>query len=242
MISPNDAESGLFLVEMIEPGGCNSLKDKQLNTVSRWLCFAHFRSLLGLGCILIGRCGMLSAALRPVKIAIVMLTGRFRRPRATITSERMLFVEQTPLGPRHPKSLSKLSKIIRGFPTSSFYDRTGRLLRASPESASLGMASTRSFSVLANECVGLGRAAGGPCRWRSWLGEELVEPFRGRGLGSLLDLRFELPALGFPFLGRQVLERTTLEFGSGVGLDPERQDSGISLDRIQRPDPRRVVV
>ena len=142
---------------------------------------------------------------------------------------------------RGPKSLSKLSKIIRGFPTSSFYDRTGRLLRASPESASLGMASTRSFSVLANECVGLGRAAGGTCRWRSWLGEELVEPFRGRGLGSSLDLRFELSALGFPFLGRQVLERTTLEFGSGVGLDPERQDAGISFDRIQRPDLRRVV-
>jgi len=43
---------------------------------------------------------MLSAALRPVKIARVMLTGGFRKPRATIASERMLFVEQTPLGPR----------------------------------------------------------------------------------------------------------------------------------------------
>ena len=75
------------------------LKRQELNTVSRWLCFAHFRSSLGLGCILIGRCGMLSAALRPVKIAIVMLTGGFRRPRATITPERMLSVEQTPLGP-----------------------------------------------------------------------------------------------------------------------------------------------
>jgi len=92
LISPNDAELALFFVEMIEPGGCNSLKDKQLNTVSRWLCFAHFRSLLGLGCVLIGRCGVLSAALRPVKIAIVMLTGRFRKLRATITPERMLSV------------------------------------------------------------------------------------------------------------------------------------------------------
>jgi|GEM_PF-3794078 len=100
LISSNDAESGLFLVEMIEPGGRNALKDKKLNSVSRWLCFAHFRSSLGLGCILIGRCGMLSAALRPVKIAIVMLTGGFRKRRATITSERMLFVEQSALGPR----------------------------------------------------------------------------------------------------------------------------------------------
>src|SRR5271166_745821 len=103
-----------------------------------------------------------------------------------------------------------------------------RLLRASPESASLGMASTRSFSILANECVGLSRAAGGPCRWRSWLGEEFVEPFRWRGLGSLLDRRLELPASSFPFLGRQALDRATLKFGSGVGLDPERQDSAIS--------------
>src|SRR5271166_1462935 len=117
-----------------------------------------------------------------------------------------------------------------------------RLLRASPESASLGMASTRSFSVLANECVGLGRAAGGPCRWRSWLGEKFVEPFRWRGLGSLLDRRLELPASGFPSLGRKALDRATLEFGSGVSLDPEPQDTGISLDRIQRPDPRRLVV
>ncbi len=92
LISPNAAELALFFVEMIESGGCNSLKDKQLSTVSHWLCFAHFRSSLGLGRILIGRCGMVSAALRPVKIAIVMLTDRCRRPRATITSVRMLFV------------------------------------------------------------------------------------------------------------------------------------------------------
>jgi hypothetical protein len=92
LISPNDAELALFFVEMIEPGGYNSLKDKQLSTVSHWLCFAHFRSLLGLGCILIGRCGMISAALRPVKITIVMLTGGFRKLRATVTPERMLFV------------------------------------------------------------------------------------------------------------------------------------------------------
>jgi hypothetical protein len=84
-----------------------------------------------------------SAASR--KIAIVMLAGRFRKPRATITSDRMFSVKQRPLGPRGftaqrpprswlrlrgPKSLSKLSKIIRGFPTTSVYDKTGRLLRA----------------------------------------------------------------------------------------------------------------
>ena len=43
---------------------------------------------------------MTSAALCPVKIAIVILTGRFRKPGATVTSKRMLAVEQTPLGPR----------------------------------------------------------------------------------------------------------------------------------------------
>ena len=88
---------------------------------------------------------MISAALRPVKSQYVMLTGRFRKPRATITSDRMFSVKQRPLGPRGftaqrnprswltlrgPKSLSKLSKIIRGFPTTSVYDKTGRLLRA----------------------------------------------------------------------------------------------------------------
>ncbi len=36
---PFHTELALFFVEMIEPGGCNSLKYKQLNTVSRWLCF-----------------------------------------------------------------------------------------------------------------------------------------------------------------------------------------------------------
>ena len=41
-------------------------------------------------------------------------------------------------------------------------------------------------------------------------GRGVVEPFRWGGLGPLLDRRLELPTSGFPFLGRQVLDRTTL--------------------------------
>ena len=147
----------------------------------------------------------------------------------TITSEPMLFVEQTPLGPParrvtdstfvadtpRPEVSQQIVKDHSRFPYFIILRQNGPTL-AGVAGIGFPEESTRSFSVLANECVGLGRAAGGTCRWRSWLGEELVEPLRGRGLGSSLDLRFELSALGFPFLDRQVLERTTLEYSVPV--------------------------
>jgi hypothetical protein len=95
-------EAGLasFIVEMIDAIGRYPFEARKLVMVFGWLRSALSRRSLGLGCILPGRCGMAPAAPRPVKIATVTMSGRFRKTRATLTSERMHSACQTPLGPR----------------------------------------------------------------------------------------------------------------------------------------------